>query len=110
MKSGLHMDEFSIGGMFPKGSPEARAAIERAGRMKCNGGSKWKPGAHMTAPRPRERVEGALSEEHIPVIRRMHRNGTSIVEIAKEFRVSKGAIYDVIKGKSWAHVPDEVQS
>lgn len=105
MKSGLYLSEFTVGGLKPPKSPEAAVAINRAG-AELNG-AKWQPGSHLTAPKPRERVEGALSEEHIPAIRLMHRNGTPVLVIAKEFAVGKGAIYDVINGKSWAHVPDE---
>lgn len=43
MKSGLHMSEGEAVGVIAPGSPEAKAAIERAGRAH-NGGAAWKPG------------------------------------------------------------------
>lgn len=42
MKSGLHMSEGVAVGVKAPGSPEAKAAIERAGRDLH--GDKWKPG------------------------------------------------------------------
>ena len=46
-----------------------------------------------------------LKEHQIPVIRRMHEEGMSYVDIAKNFKVTSRSIGHIIRGKTWKHVP-----
>lgn len=54
-----------------------------------------------------ERVSTAkLTAEDIPVIRSRARNGELHREIALDYGVSRPAISYVVRGETWAHIPD----
>jgi hypothetical protein len=48
-----------------------------------------------------------LTSLDIPEIREKHRSGMKLMAIAREFGVRHSVIWNVIKGKTWAHVPDD---
>ena len=92
---------------FAPGSPEAIAAIDRVGA--AINGKNWDPGAYLKAKPPTDRSE-LLTEDDVRWIRKMHRQGVPVSKIAEGHSVSYSTVYNVIRGHSWAHVPDEVES
>lgn len=105
MKSGLHMSEYSNGGL-PPGSPEARAAIERAGR-EHNGGDRWRPGTVLETTRKESHRPGRerLTEPRVRDIKRVIRNRQkSLREIAADFGVSLYMVKSISRGASFADV------
>lgn len=46
-----------------------------------------------------------LSEADIPIVRQMHRNGVAAAVIATQLGVGEMTIRDIVKGRSWQHVP-----
>lgn len=45
-----------------------------------------------------------LKEKDIPVIRLMRQQGIHVNEIARKFGVGRSTIFDILRGKRWAHV------
>jgi len=46
-----------------------------------------------------------LVDKNIPEIRKMKKEGRSTKEIANKYNVSIDAIYDIINGRKWRHIP-----
>jgi hypothetical protein len=57
--------------------------------------------------RGEEHQYAKLDAESVAVIRRENRNGVGYRPLARRFGVSRRAIQQVIKGISWAHIPEE---
>ena len=51
-------------------------------------------------------VEPPLTEKMIPTIRRLRKAGRSLDFIAGKFGVSNSTIRNILKGRTWSHVPD----
>jgi DNA invertase Pin-like site-specific DNA recombinase len=45
-----------------------------------------------------------LTEEDIPMIRQLHKEGMSTRELARKFDVTQRAIYQVVAFISWRHI------
>ena len=71
-------------------------------------GLSW-PELRRGEPRPRQR-RTKLREEDIPVIRRRLAAREPASVIAKDYDVTRQAIADIGKGKSWAHVPQDAHA
>lgn len=57
------------------------------------------------APRGSRHGNAKLTEENIPEICRMRREGVVLREIAAQFGISIGTLSAVLDGKTWRHVP-----
>jgi hypothetical protein len=51
-----------------------------------------------------------LTEVAVRAIRQMHRSGIGYKRIAKAHSISPATAYDIIKGRTWGHLDDGVQS
>ena len=45
-----------------------------------------------------------LTEDDVREIRKLADSDLSRAEIAQQFEISKGAVMDIIKGRTWKHV------
>lgn len=59
---------------------------------------------HGTHQKGSRNGHAKLKESDIPVIRQLHREGSSLGEIALIFGVAKPTISGIIKGTRWKHV------
>jgi len=47
-----------------------------------------------------------LREEDILTIRSLHAQGTSVAQLAREYKVGESTMKDLLRGKTWTHVVD----
>lgn len=62
---------------------------------------------HGTVPRGECQWRAKLTADDIMSIRRRVADGESMYSVAKEYSVNDATIYDAVRRRTWAHVPDE---
>lgn len=58
------------------------------------------------SPYGTRRWNARLTDDDIPLIRRLYRDGMGQTEIANLYGVKQGAIWGIVHGKTWRRVPD----
>lgn len=64
------------------------------------------PFSWMT-PRPQYPATHKLTDDKVRAIRREYKAGVQQKDLAAQYGVSKTAIHEIVKYKTWVHVTDE---
>jgi len=65
---------------------------------------------HGVQARGEQLPQSKLKDSDIPLIRKMYVDGWKIKPIAEHFGVDKVAIYNVVHGKTWTHIPSTISN